>query len=122
MKAIAIATILLVAVVAAIAISRANSSSDDSASQDDTPTTYTEDYADETSTTLDACHDDAASIMGELDSGASATQVYADFGGLQNPQTQRFIRLYYEFQARAVQIGFDDATDELVDAIDAECG
>jgi hypothetical protein len=112
-----------VVIVALVAIGVGNfihNATTDSAADDDS-SSYTDDYVDETTTTIDACHDKAASIMGALDSGESSVQVYAEFGGMQDAETKALLPLYYRWQARAVQVGADTATDELADAIDVVC-
>jgi hypothetical protein len=117
--AIAAAVVCLAAIGIGSAVT--NRSDSNRLQNDDTASTYSDDYSAETTTTIDACHDKAASIIGDLDNGATAVQVYADYGGTQDPQTQAFIRLYYQFQSRAVQVGADSAIDELANAIDAAC-
>lgn len=120
-RGVVVAAALILVAIGGIGLGSILGNSGEGGDSDDSASVYVDDYSEETTTTIDACHDKAASIIGDLDNGASSVQVYADYGGVQDPETQAFIQLYYRFQAQAVQVGSDTAMDDLVDAIDAAC-
>jgi hypothetical protein len=84
-------------------------------------TTTTEEPVDPEQVAADACMLEAQSVFDDMDAGYSATDVYIEHGGMRDAATQKFVQLYFQWQAWAMQSGREEALDQVYEQVDNYC-